>query len=157
MFRWHCSSPLSAVHQQFQEYYTLAREISIYLIDGGSLDEQALANLTVMREQYNTIKTRLNFQTEQAKAQVSAAFSQAVENSSASALYMNLIIVCYIGVFVVVSVLLSRAITRPLHTLVHATSAIAKGDLSHHITVRSRDEFGLLGQAMERMRVELQE
>ncbi|GEM_PF-850374 len=57
----------------------------------------------------------------------------------------------------VLTLLLSRSITRPLKRLVKATQRIANGDLSQQIVVDSSDELAVLGNAMEQMRVELQQ
>ncbi len=46
---------------------------------------------------------------------------------------------------------LSRGITRPLRSLTQAASAIAAGDYSRLVDVRSQDELGLLGNAFNEM------
>ncbi|MCW8130880.1 MAG: SpoIIE family protein phosphatase, partial [Planctomycetota bacterium] len=56
-----------------------------------------------------------------------------------------------------ISLLLARAVTLPIHALVGDLDAIAKGDLDHEPVVQSRDEIGLLARAMARMTRALRE
>ena len=52
-------------------------------------------------------------------------------------------------------VILSRTLTRPIRELTHATHAVAQGDLSQQVPVRSDDELGELAQAFNTMSAEL--
>jgi putative nucleotidyltransferase with HDIG domain/PAS domain S-box-containing protein len=60
-----------------------------------------------------------------------------------------------IMVIVAISVFLSRGITRPARELVESANAIAEGDLSKEIKVRSKDEIGRLAGSLETMRTGL--
>jgi signal transduction histidine kinase len=55
----------------------------------------------------------------------------------------------------VVGLLLSRAISRPLRHLTSAAGAVARGDLSQQVPVRSRDELGRLSRAFNDMTARL--
>lgn len=52
-------------------------------------------------------------------------------------------------------ILLTRAITRPIRELTSATRAVAAGDLNHKVSVRSGDELGELATSFNRMSTEL--
>jgi len=52
-------------------------------------------------------------------------------------------------------VILSRTLTRPIRELTRATHAVSEGDLSQQVSVRSNDELGELAQAFNRMSSEL--
>jgi len=52
-------------------------------------------------------------------------------------------------------VILSRTLTRPIRELTRATHAVSEGDLSQQDSVRSNDELGELAQAFNRMSSEL--
>jgi signal transduction histidine kinase len=52
-------------------------------------------------------------------------------------------------------VLISRNITHPIRELTAATAAIANGDLSRQVAIRSRDEMGNLAQSFNKMSAEL--
>jgi PAS domain S-box-containing protein len=148
---------LDPLKSEFQGYYVLARKTSLQLIEGRSLDEELIGNLGMMRERYNSIKTQLQSKTTQAKNEVSASFSTALKNSRRSAIIMNIIIISCSILLGGLSLFLSQSITGPLRSLVDATNRIAHGDLTQKIIVHSNDELAVLGNAMERMRGELQQ
>ena len=52
-------------------------------------------------------------------------------------------------------ILISRTLTRPIRELTKATHAISEGDLSQQVQVRTNDELGELAQAFNRMSTEL--
>ena len=54
-------------------------------------------------------------------------------------------------------ILLSRLLTAPLVRLTHAAQAVAAGDLSQRVDIRSRDETGELGRAFNEMAASLAE
>lgn len=55
----------------------------------------------------------------------------------------------------VLGILLSRTLTRPIRELTQATHAVSEGDLSQQVPVRSNDELGELAQAFNKMSSEL--
>ena len=52
-------------------------------------------------------------------------------------------------------IILSRTLTRPIRELTRATHAVSEGDLSQQVPVRSRDELGELARAFNKMSAEL--
>lgn len=52
-------------------------------------------------------------------------------------------------------VILSRTLTRPIRELTQATHAISEGDLSQQVPVRTNDELGKLAKAFNKMSAEL--
>jgi two-component system, OmpR family, sensor histidine kinase BaeS len=52
-------------------------------------------------------------------------------------------------------IILSRTLTRPIRELTRATHAVSEGDLSQQVPVRSRDELGELARAFNKMSSEL--
>lgn len=63
-----------------------------------------------------------------------------------------------IGTFMfalILGILLSRSITRPIRELTQATHKMADGDLSQQVPVRSRDEIGDLAQSFNKMSSDL--
>src|SRR5512139_3826326 len=52
-------------------------------------------------------------------------------------------------------IILSRTLTRPIRELTRATHAVSEGDLTQQVPVRSRDELGELAMAFNRMSSEL--
>lgn len=59
------------------------------------------------------------------------------------------------AVALLLAVLLSRTLTRPIRELTGATRALAGGDFSPQVPVRSRDELGELANSFNRMSAEL--
>ena len=52
-------------------------------------------------------------------------------------------------------ILLSRTISRPIRELTRATHAVSEGDLNQQVPVRSKDELGELARAFNKMSAEL--
>ena len=67
------------------------------------------------------------------------------------------IIMAVTGIMVVVTVavFISKGITRPIYALVTATKTIARGDFTHVIQIKSRDEIGALSEAFNHMSFDL--
>jgi len=59
------------------------------------------------------------------------------------------------AVALLLGVLLARAIARPVRELTAATRAVAKGELGHQVTVRSRDDLGELALSFNQMSADL--
>lgn len=58
---------------------------------------------------------------------------------------------------VIVSLLISRRITRPIHDMAEVTERIAEGDYSRRVEMRSRDEIGSLAHSLNLMAERLDE
>ncbi|HUG34248.1 MAG TPA: ATP-binding protein [Anaerolineales bacterium] len=55
----------------------------------------------------------------------------------------------------ILGIVLSRTLTRPIRELTQATHAVSEGDLSQQVTVHSNDELGELAKAFNNMSAEL--
>lgn len=62
-----------------------------------------------------------------------------------------------IAIAVVIGVLLARRVTRPIKDLVDYAGELAKRNFDHRVTIRTRDELGVLGDALVRAATHLQE
>ena len=60
-----------------------------------------------------------------------------------------------VGIALLLGVLLARTLTQPIRELTEATQVVAKGKLGEQVTVRSRDELGLLAASFNRMSADL--
>lgn len=56
-----------------------------------------------------------------------------------------------IGLVVVVSIWISRYLTKPITQIKNAAQAIAEGDVDREINIRRKDEFGTLAESLDRM------
>jgi methyl-accepting chemotaxis protein len=74
------------------------------------------------------------------------------------ALRNNIIIASAILILagILVALLLSRSVTRPIIALQRAAAEIARGNLAYDIKVRSRDEIGMLARSFVEMKQSLQ-
>ncbi len=68
-------------------------------------------------------------------------------------IFAVLFIGLFIGIFA--SIITARSITKPVGELVSATEALARGDRSHRVDIKSGDEFEYLGLSFNRMVEEL--
>ncbi len=59
------------------------------------------------------------------------------------------------GIALLLGIILSRTLTRPIRELTRATHAVSEGDLSQQVPVRSKDELGELARAFNKMSTEL--
>jgi signal transduction histidine kinase len=75
-----------------------------------------------------------------------------IERSNRTLLYGALI---GAGIALLLGIILSRTLTRPIRELTQATHAVSQGDLSQQVPVRSDDELGELAQAFNKMSAEL--
>jgi methyl-accepting chemotaxis protein len=66
---------------------------------------------------------------------------------------VTLIIISIIAVVsgLFIAVYMSRAITKPVDIMLHASNKVAQGDLTVHVTHDSKDEIGQLSQAIQAM------
>ncbi|MCM3217863.1 methyl-accepting chemotaxis protein [Niallia taxi] len=87
-----------------------------------------------------------------------AMFKSEVDTASAPIVKSSLIIeILAIIVGVIIAVLVTRSIIRPIHKLKDSAIIISKGNLSEPIEVTSRDEVGELGNAFSDMKESLRE
>ncbi|MDY0091291.1 MAG: response regulator [Candidatus Vecturithrix sp.] len=142
---------LTALTQQFEDYYTLASTTSQQLISGGSLDEETVVRLGEMSEKYNAIKAQIQAMVVQAKQEASGTFEATLRNYKQSSYFMNLIIICSVLVLGVMSLLTARSVSRPIREAIGVTAQFAEGNSMVRISVTGRDELSELGQAFNRM------
>ena len=61
------------------------------------------------------------------------------------------------AIALIVGLVLTRQITRPIKALVNGARQIARGNLHHRVEIKSKDELGNLGQSFNAMAVSLDE
>jgi PAS domain S-box-containing protein len=97
------------------------------------------------------LKLLLNKQLDDANQEYDG-FQTSYENTRNAAIAL---IVAGIALSLWMGISLIRAITRPLHDALVLAGAVAQGDLTQRIEVKSRDEFGLLLQVLKDMNASL--
>lgn len=73
--------------------------------------------------------------------------------SDISRLKHNIVYIFMISLIliIVISVLVSRGIVRPIRTLIHGMARVASGDLNYEVDMKRKDEIGLLGSSFNDM------
>lgn len=93
------------------------------------------------------INKLIAYQTNDAKAQNSANAQAFV----AALIWMGAALVLSLGLSLLLGVLMSRGLSRPIRKLVAVAESISAGDLGVDIDMRSKDEFGILAQAFHKI------
>ena len=125
------------------------------LLDVGE-HEQAVALLfdvvrPVQLSYFKSIDDAVTYQTEGAQA-ASQAAQDTVKN-----LIVTIVVAVLLSALIaaIVATWIIRSITRPIHEAVALARAVAAGDLTHVVQVRSKDETGVLMQALADMQTGL--
>jgi methyl-accepting chemotaxis protein len=85
-------------------------------------------------------------------------FESEVSEAEFPILYKTLLIILIAVVLgALLALAITRSITRPLQTLIHAAHKISKGDLSERVDITNHDELGQLGLSFNQMRDSLHE
>ena len=140
-------------------------------IKGSPMDEQlrsylalaspgraATRSLTVGQQQYEFQFTNFYLR-QQPDGFLAVALSRksVIDAGVQSAIQMTALFSGVVLVLLLIGYLLALRLTRPLETLVAATQAVARGDLTKRVEVHRRDELGELANAFNRMTHDLQE
>jgi len=141
---------LSLLQKEFQDYYNLARRTSMEMIQGAA-GKDVEANLEIMTTDYNRIKNYLASTTANDKDKMKLAFSALKENQKTLINTLRTMTILSILLLGGVSLLLSQSITKPLKEVVKISNQFAEGREDVQIQVRSTDEVGVLGNAINDM------
>ncbi len=147
---------LDTIASEFQSYYRRARDTARRLIDEGA-SAALLPDLEATRKAYERLQGRLEAMTLRQVKEMDAAFEAVRSNGQSAILRISLIIGACLLLLIALSLLLSRAMTRPLEEAVAVADRLAEGDLGAEMTVRSRDEVGRLAGSMSKMVTYLRE
>ncbi|GAC1344890.1 MAG: hypothetical protein NVSMB27_06420 [Ktedonobacteraceae bacterium] len=89
------------------------------------------------------------------QAEASQAAAQVQQESSEATLLVLLLTAFSVPLSFLLALIILRSLTRPLSVLLHATEAIASGDLDVNPHIKQRDELGRLATAFDIMRLNL--
>ncbi|MCB0219957.1 MAG: methyl-accepting chemotaxis protein [Chrysiogenetes bacterium] len=134
----------------FSDYYQRARAATEQLL-GGLADENVIADLGRMRESYLGLRADLDGFYQTTNTLMADGFAKVVENEVYALMIMGALILGLVVVLFLMSMGVTRAITRPLQEAVEAANHLAEGQLDLKLDVRSSDETGQLVAAMKRM------
>ncbi len=152
---------LDKLLQQFNDYYAIARSLSVGMIDETLSREQIQSTMKAMSGKINIFRKALN----DFRDQSYNSYIQALDNTqSSSAAAMNTMImislIC-VAVLIATAMLISNKVSTNLHAVVESLKKIASGDLTSELTTRSRDEVGDVAEncniLVEKLRAALSE
>ncbi|MCK9375380.1 MAG: methyl-accepting chemotaxis protein [Syntrophobacterales bacterium] len=132
--------------------YRQTREEQISLVYQGKIDEAKKLSMTVQDERFERLRTIALEMADRAKAFA----AQQIAGSDAVVTRAILIFVIFGAVAVIISILLvmllTRIIARPLQDISQVAEQISLGDLAVEVpALERRDEVGALGQSVSRM------
>ena len=118
-----------------------------------------LAEYTDLLAKERQVYTQMRTRAEQVMAQVNEAYA-AQDAAMQSELKANSVLILGSSALAILvglcaSLLITRAIVKPLQSVIHVATRIADGDLSTQIQVRGTDEVGQLMSAMQQMSASL--
>lgn len=137
---------LNRMEKDLAIYYRLADK-NVRRMILGEFNEETIAALEVMKEQYNSIKTTLADKTRENKIKMTEAFRSTKTNYEASTLLTNSVIFIVMVLFSILGYYIIRSIDKPLNEIVNAANDLAQGKVDVALQVTTRDEFGFLAKA----------
>ena len=121
------------------------------LVKEGKLEEAKVLMLKDIRPMQATYLESINKLIEHQTEEMSTVGDEASRQVQSVILWITVISLIALAIGVVVGFLITRSITRPLQEAVEVAGAVAKGDLTQRIEVKSKDETGQLLQALKGM------
>jgi CheY-like chemotaxis protein/HAMP domain-containing protein len=137
---------MDSIKKTFSEYYPLALQTTTQMINEG-LGDDIIESLNTMQQQYNYIQEKLSAMTAEKKTDMGDSVTEA-QNNQQNIIY-TIIIVTLLSIIlqIVVSVIFTRSITKPLHMIVKASSELSNGNVDVELETDSEDEIGDLAKA----------
>lgn len=146
------NSGLAATPQLFQDYYNVARDVSLRLIRKESIGD-LLPALEAMKTKYNIIKEQLDSSREQSRAAMTDAFAVTKRNYQISRAVIAGVTIFFVVLLALLSVWIITTITKPLNIVSAGFSQVARGKISTlgKLAVKSNDELGALSRQIATM------
>lgn len=136
--------------------YSAARNITIRLVQEGNIAAAGAYLLKELRPPQNELFAALEAMADFQESRMQEDGDKA-EADIKSAIYITIILSIFACITaIIIGVLTSRSITRPVNRAVLLAESVAAGDLSQQIDVTSTDEIGKLLQALKNMNGSLQ-
>jgi CheY-like chemotaxis protein/signal transduction histidine kinase/HAMP domain-containing protein len=134
---------IDSIKQEFNNYYPLARETVIKLIEG-DLNEEVIQNLNEFKIQYNAIRDKLTKTNEKYKSEMVNKIAE-VEDNHSYTLYALILIMILSGFVVgIVAIIFVKLITDPLRSVVEAANKLSIGDVDVQLRTNAKNEIGNL-------------
>ena len=135
----------SEIETLFDETVDLSQEI----IELDKVKEERLTQFVQIRRELDVILD------DEIQVEVARDLAEAKDAVHASVSRIDTVIAAVVtgavALTVVAGLVIGRSITQPVARLAEATRAVGRGDLSRRVDIRSKDEFGMLGESFNRM------
>lgn len=128
--------------KQFDDYYNIAKMLSIGMIKETLSNEKIQNNMQLMSEKLNLFRQQLNRLRDNSYTNFTDAL---VSSKQASTTAMNIMIVISIicgGLLVFIALFVSGSVSKNLQNVVNSLKKIATGDLTCELQSDSKDEVG---------------
>jgi len=138
---------LTATRKNYVTSFTRVRE----LVDAGQQAEATQLMLAETLPLLDAMQKPINSLTELQKHIVEESSAEARERIVAARLLMAALGIAALAIGLLLATVTTRSITRPMKDAVQVAQAVAAGQLDNRIEVTTRDECGLLLQALKDM------
>jgi len=127
-------------------------------LDGQGLNDQALewAN-NGLRERAGAFEAAVNDVREMNREGAKASGLKAKETYALSLWLVGIVVLSAVFLTIILAVLLTRSIVRPINQGLHAAEAIAEGDLTQPMMIEGKDEASQLMTALSTMQANLRQ
>jgi len=140
-------SEIAGIESSFQEYYDLARGTTLRLI-GQETGDAIFAALGKMRTDYLGVKEILDEFAASARADADLAVAEVTRSQRKARNLVFLVMLVSVGVLVILSFTVTRAVVGPLKQVVDVAHRVAEGDLTRRIRSHGEDEVGKASRAL---------
>jgi len=131
--------------------YVQGQQEMLRHIAQSSREDTALYLTNKLRPVFRVLKDRLLEKIESQNVNAKEAGAAANATYASARLIMMVLALVAVAVAALLGYLITTSITRPLARALHVANTVAEGDLSSVITADTRDETGLLLQALKTM------
>lgn len=149
-------SQIQILHSSFQEYVRLWGEIRPEFTQGDRAKGIAILNSQLAQLGSKVADIAILLEEENEKGAIASSIESSDTYESARVVVFSTIVLA-LAVTVVLALLLTASIVKPLSVAVDFSKAIAKGDLTQNITVAGRDEVSELLESLRHMQANLRE
>ncbi len=125
----------------FNDYFSNARKVTEGMI-AEDFSEELSAQIANMQLQYNTIDEMLKKQEENSRILSELHFRDIEKNNSKASNMSILIVIFGVGIFLLISYLMNRAIIHPLWEIIAYMKKISEKEIDFTIQVNRNDEVG---------------
>jgi methyl-accepting chemotaxis protein len=131
----------AGVSREFKSYYALASDTTRRMIDEGASAE-ILSDLERTTKAFERVRSRLDGWTADQTEAMDGAIALVHDSNRRAVVDFSTILAGALLLLVVLSVLILRSVSKPLHQAVHAAQRLAEGDFETQIPEGAHDEAG---------------